>query len=176
MKLKQPISRSRPAGKVHTTVRVRRDVLNDFNERAASLNMRRDSYLNRMLDFASHELRRVHTGQPGASRVDSHLRRSNAGMAKLGLVLDSDVARRITAICKEKNVSRDAFVERSIELLVGMGPVMGSSPLGAAADILQDPFGWLIQASGSSDRFYSDLSLDLSDLLPTSTRRKPQRK
>jgi hypothetical protein len=116
----------------------------------------------------------VSPGEAGAARIDSHLRRSSAAMAKLGLVLDSDVARRITAICKKKNISRDAFVERSIELLIGSGPVPGS-PLGRAAEILANPLGWLDDGLGNSDLFFSNLSVDISDLLPANMRPKTGR-
>lgn len=167
-------TQSRRSGKVHTTVHIQRTTLRKFNEYVADLHLRRDMLLNNALGSALPELKKIRIAPRGAGRANSVLRRNNPEMIKLGLVLDSDVARNVTAICKEKNVSRDAFIERSIELLVGEGPAEGS-PLGAANEILADPIGWIINSWGS-EGLYEDLSIDLTDLIRQETHRKRRRK
>lgn len=167
-------SRSRRSGKAHTTVHVRRAVLQKLNEYVADLHFRRDMLLNNALKTALPELKKIRAAPRGAGRANSILRRNNPGMIKLGLVLDIDVAKNVTAICKEKNVSRDAFIERSVELLVGEGPADGS-PLGAANDILADPIGWIINSWGS-EGLYGDLSIDFSDIIQMETRRRRRKK
>lgn len=168
-------SKTRQIDKVHTTVHVRRTVLQKLNEYVAELHLRRDMLLNNTLRTALPELKKIQNAPRGAERANSVLRRNNPEMIKLGLVLDSNVARDITAICKEKSVSRDAFIERSIELLVGEGPIQGS-PLGAANDILADPIGWIINLWGGSEDLYGGLSIDLTDLIQQETRRRRRRK
>ena len=167
-------SRSRRSGKVHTTVHVRRAMLQKLDEYVVDMHLRRDMLLNNALKTALPEIKKIQAAPPGAGRANSVLRRNNSEMVKVGLVLDSDVAKNITAICKEKNVSRDAFIERSIELLVGEGPVQGS-PLGAANDILADPIGWIINSWGSED-LYEGLSIDLTDLIQQETHRRRRKK
>ena len=167
-------SRSRRSGKVHTTVHVRRAMLQKLDEYVADMHLRRDMLLNNALRTALPKLKKIRAAPRGAGRANSILRRNNPEMVKLGLVLDSDVARNVTAICKEKNVSRDAFIERSIELLVGEGPAEGS-PLGAANDILADPIGWVINSWGS-EGLYGDLSIDFSNFIQQETRRRSRKK
>ena len=167
-------SRSRRSGKVHTTVHVRRAVLQKLDEYVADMHLRRDMLLNNALRTALPKLKKIRAAPRGAGRANSILRRNDPEMIKLGLVLDSIVARDITTICKEKSVSRDAFIERSIELLVGEGPVQGS-PLGAANDILADPIGWIINSWGSED-LYGGLSIDLTDLIQQETHRRRRKK
>lgn len=167
-------SQSRRIGKVHTTVHIRRAVLQSLNKYMSDLHLRRDMLLNNALRTALPELRRIQNAPRGAARANSILRRNNTEMVRLGLVLDGDIASNLTNICKQKNVSRDAFIERSIELLVGEGPAEGS-PLGAANEILADPIGWVINTWGA-DGLYDNLSIDFSNLIQGKTRRTNKKK
>lgn len=135
----------KPAQKTQITVHVATETLSQLNEDMKDLNLRRDAYLNGLLRDEVKELLNdaVPANTEKSASFLAALSRTNKDKSKLVITLDKDVAEQLSAACKKKRISRDAFVESVIAFLTGTGDFEGNGgPLSAALVILENPRSW----------------------------------
>ena len=125
-----------------TTFRISPDVLAEFQEYINAIGLRRDKYLNRVLPRAVSWLSVAKANSPAAERFWKIMRDARKdSIQKIAVSLDSDVLKKLNAVCADKRVPRDQFFETFLETLI-QAPVCGSglAPLPAALSLIEDPW------------------------------------
>lgn len=129
-----------------------------------SLHITRDAYLNALLAREIEELaREVEFRTPNDAH--QHIKRRLRGLnrERMTIAVDRDVAQRIRQILEEKNISRDAFVNRILFFLVAKPAHLKRlgfeyerqqevevKPLGDAWTFLHDPFANIRMSNGDA--------------------------
>ena len=114
-----------------------------LEEKLSDLFLRRDGYLSKEL---AREIEKLGELPPNTHIVADYLRlqrqHSATSMVKVGIKLPESLFSRINAVCAEKRVPRDLFVETFIRLLTNGAPEFGIdvSPLDKALDYIDDPY------------------------------------
>lgn len=100
------------APKTKITVLVKKEIFDGFCTRAKTLGLRRDAYLNQTLP---EEINFFFTNAPAGSKRGElllrTLRPSAKDVVRVGITLDSEVAKAMTKACADKHVLRDHFME-----------------------------------------------------------------
>lgn len=123
------------------TFRVQKALVAALDKLLAQIHLRRDSYLNHVLADEVESLAKL---KPNSERAKKHLRQLRGAVpdkARIAVTLDADLVTRLNAVCEEKGIVRDAFLEEFIKFLV-LGDHDGgscSSPLVKAAELLGNP-------------------------------------
>ena len=118
--------------KTKITVLINKKIFDSFCATAKELGLRRDAYLNQVLP---EEISFFSSKAPAGSKRGEHLlralRSSEKDIVKVGITLDSEVAKAMTGACADKHVSRDLFMEACLAHL--------DQVLGGAAVIIINP-------------------------------------
>lgn len=152
------------------TLKIVENHLARFNDAITPLCLKRDAFLNHMLRI---ETSRLAEDLEGLGRQSSTARRYVTGRLKkmgtlklqpINVVVDKSVADALTEVLHRHNVSRDAFVNRMIYLMIANRqeldeinlPIavnaneidqwfesVSTTPLGAIGDFMADPFHYL---------------------------------
>jgi len=135
------------------TVSIDRKIAEEFSDLIKELNLRRDQYLAAQLaSDASVYLTEVTPASSRGLKAYRMLRGFNKDLVRLTITLDEKNAELVTRLCDEKQIPRDAFVERCIEDLI--------DPLQTIASLMFDP------RAGISADFnpYQDLAWNDADV------------
>lgn len=128
------------------TITVSKSIALPFESLMKRLNLRRDSYLSSQLENEIDLLEQVPKLKE-ATRTYFRLvaQRGNVDKVKMGMKLSEELIVKINKVCKEKGIPRDLFIERFLNFLAN-GYSTGKpfedipSPLGKAAEYLEDPY------------------------------------
>lgn len=129
------------------TVTISKKIASDFSKLLDDLNLRRDAYLAKQLPNEIDHLAKL----PALSEdMATYLRymgqHKKSERTKIGLKLPEKIVEGINAICREKGIQRDLFIETFINFLVNGRKDTGNSftdtasPLRAAKEYLDDPY------------------------------------
>lgn len=108
--------RSRKIHKTKITVLINEKIFDSFCATAKELGLRRDAYLNQQLPEEISCLAKAPQGSALGERVLRTLNSHVKDLVRVGITLDSEVAKRITDVCSEKHVVRDHFLESCLVL------------------------------------------------------------
>jgi len=130
--------------KMVMTVRIQKDVAEQFNKLIGEIGLRRDTYLNRLLPREVELLSELPPNSERAARFSKlSAQWFEDQKTRLGLKLDTALVQRINDVCREKGIVRDAFIGTFLEFLVdgyeGDSESVGS-PLGKVFALIEDPY------------------------------------
>ncbi len=130
------------------TIRLKEEVVIKFDAALKGLKLRRDEYLREQLEREIESLAAV---KPNSELAAHYLQLSKmerfSDRIKIGLKLPANLIDRINAVCAEKLVPRDLFIESFLSFLVDGWPEEGvASPLAKAYVYLDDPY-WDVDGS-----------------------------
>lgn len=129
-------------------------VMDRLNKKIEGLMLRRDSYLNSVLDSEIDCLEKEITNTNSEPARDYLLSQLKMMPTKsISIALDKKLIERIDTVCKKINVARDCWINRVLFFLAAEAPqltVIGIdahrheelsiNPLDAASDLIFDPF------------------------------------
>jgi hypothetical protein len=124
------------------TLRLRERVIRGLDLSMKDLKLRRDEYLREKLEQEVETLSQV---TPNSEVATRYLQMSKmerfSDRVKVGFKLPADLIDRINAVCADKRIPRDLFVESFLDFLVNGWPEEGvASPLVKAYEYLNDPY------------------------------------
>lgn len=130
------------------TIRLKKGVVVKFDAALKALKLRRDEYLREQLE---REIEHLAAVRPNSELATRYLQLSKmerfSDRVKVGLKLPAELIERINAVCAEKRVPRDLFIESFLRFLVDGWPEEGvASPLAKAYEYLNDPY-WDVDGS-----------------------------
>lgn len=127
--------------KVKTTFHIDKAIYTVFAENIKEIGLRRDLYLNRVLDQEITLLMQETPNSVRASQLLKLLRDARmSDRVKVSISLDKDLIDRMKNACVKVRVSRDSFLEKFLDFL-NEGALNGScaSPLARIIDLIGDP-------------------------------------
>ena len=124
------------------TLRLREQVIRNFDAQLKALKLRRDEYLRAKLETEVESLSQI---CPNSELAARYLQLSKmerfSDRVKVGFKLPADLIERINAVCADKRIPRDLFIESFLDFLVNGWPEEGVvSPLAKAYVYLDDPY------------------------------------
>lgn len=117
--------------KTKITVLINRKTFDSFCATAKELGLRRDAYLNQNLPEEISCLKKAPGGSKRGELVLRTLRSSEKDMVRVGITLDSKVAKAMSEVCADKHVLRDHFIEACLATF--------DNVLGQAAVLILNP-------------------------------------
>ena len=133
------------------TVRIWGHLFNLLEERVEACGFRRDTFLEKII---AHEVGLLGDELPQSNsdaaraHIEHHLKlRFKSGHKQMSLSMSADVADELASICEDKNVPREAFLNRLIMLLV------------AKPEFL-DRYFFGLYGTGEGDSFRKDVAKD----------------
>jgi len=148
------------ASKNHTriTVWIDGDLLDELTEKTQAVGVSKNRLLRDTLDVELDFLATLPANSGKGARFLKALSRVKKNRVRLSLSLENETAKRLDAICEEKGVPRDEFLNEYIHFLVhGDRNLMGTpSPLDKVQSLLSDPRFEYIQ---EGDHPYSEMSM-----------------
>lgn len=124
-----------------TTFHLDRTIYSKFTDNIKEIGLRRDVYLNRVLEY---EIERLMTETPNSVKGERLLKSirdvHRSDWVKVSISLDKDLIDRMNKACAKVRISRDLFLEKFLEFL-NVGARNGScpSPLAKIIDLISNP-------------------------------------
>lgn len=150
------------AHKTKITALINREVFDSFNDAVKELGLRRDAYINQVL---SHEIEflnnKVSAGSKSSELLLRSLRSRQKDYVKVGITLDSTLAKKLTAVCSDKNILRDQFLETCLDQLgevLGEATTMILNPFTSRDVSGVNPYEHLVVSDEDVASFFSKLS------------------
>lgn len=143
-------------GKIMVTVLS--PVMDRIDEKMQSLGMRRDAYLNGLLDTQIEQMSQDLKGKSNSNKAREYLlgelKAKRMPTRSMSLALNRAVIARIDKVCKETNLARDCFINRVLYFLsaeakhlknIGIDAAndregLSVNSLDAASELISDPF------------------------------------
>ncbi|MFA5370690.1 MAG: hypothetical protein WC298_01795 [Sideroxydans sp.] len=125
------------------TVRLKENVVLEFDTKLKDLKLRRDEYLRMQLEREIETLAEISPNSELATRYLQATRMERfSDRLKVGIKLTARLIERINEVCSEKRVPRDLFIESFLDFLVNGWPEFGvdCSPLDKAYEYLNSPY------------------------------------
>jgi len=125
------------------TLQLNAGLVAKLGQNLEDLCLRRDVYLSKQL---AREIEKLNELPANSDIVAGYLRlgrqHSVTSMVKVGIKLPEPLVSRINAVCAEKRVPRDLFVETFMRFLTNGAPEFGvdASPLDKASEYINDPY------------------------------------
>jgi hypothetical protein len=117
--------------KTKITVLINKKIFDSFCATVKEVGLRRDAYLNQVLPDEISFLNETPARSKRGELVLRTLRSSEKDIVRVGITLDSEVAKRMTRVCADKHVLRDLFMQACLEHL--------DNVLGQAAVLMTNP-------------------------------------
>lgn len=117
--------------KTKITVLINKKIFDSFCDTVKEAGLRRDAYLNQVLPDEISSLTEAPAGSKRGERVLRTLRSSEKDIVKVGITLDSKVAKDMTKVCADKHVLRDHFMQACLAHLdnvLGKALVLMTNP------------------------------------------------
>ena len=161
--------KSRKTRKTKITVLLQKEVFDIFCASVKELGLRRDLYLNRVLGDGIRCLTETTAGSLEGAFFRRTLRSHAKDLIRVGITLDTDVAKAMNDACSERHVLRDEFLEAFLADLDGV--------LGQAATMILNPGALLDQNAYDnlpmSEEAVASLVAKLSDTSNSGPTEKP---
>ena len=107
-----PKSKQSALQKTKITVQIDREIFESFRDAVEELNLRRDAFLNLNLRDEIECLREApKAGKKGEGLLKALRAVKMKDMVAVGIKLDKALAEELVAVCAEKRIQRDVFVE-----------------------------------------------------------------
>jgi|GEM_PF-2097965 len=149
--------------KIKTTMMLDAALYEEFAGIVKAIGLRRDAMLSKWLEAELNYLREIKPNSSAQAKLRKLLRADGVGeLKKVVFTLNKSVVDELNAICREKGILRDAFVESYLRYLLkddqnDMGP-----PLYRMLELIEDPrctYGFL--PDGERSMPYDELSIEL---------------
>jgi hypothetical protein len=97
--------------KTKITVLINKKIFDSFCATVKECGLRRDAYVNQVLPDEISSLTKAPAGSKRGELVLRTLRSGDKDIVRVGITLDSEVAKAMTEACADKHVLRDHFME-----------------------------------------------------------------
>jgi hypothetical protein len=149
--------------KIKTTFMLDANLYEEFSSVVKKIGLRRDLLLNKWLAVELDYLRQIKTNSAIAEKFQRSVRLASKNeKKKVVLTLDKSLLKDLNAVCREKGVLRDSFIESYMTYLLKDDENDFGPPLYRILELVQDPrtyYGWL--PGGTRNMPYDELSIDL---------------
>jgi hypothetical protein len=140
------------------SVRITKELFERFTKSVREIGLRRDQYLDDVLDMAADILEGQKGGSARGGRL-AHIVFDNKAeeTAQVSLRLRRDLVERISSLCEDKNLPRDLFFEAAFEDLC--------HALDLAIDRLSDPYTHILDNWETAFKEYLYTDDDVDEIL-----------
>ena len=149
--------------KTKTTFMLDAKLYAEFSNVVQEIGLRRDVLLNKWLPIELDYLSRIKANSPMAAGLQKSARlASKSAKKKVVFTLETSVLGKLNAVCKEKGVLRDAFLESYLTYLLKDDENDIGPPLYRILELLENPrtmYGWL--PDGNRLMPYEELNVDV---------------
>jgi hypothetical protein len=149
--------------KTKTTFVLDAELYDEFSGVVKEIGLRRDLLLNKWLAVELDYLRQLKANSTIAEKFQKAVRLASKNeKKKVVLTLDKSLLEEINAVCREKGVLRDSFLEGYMTYLLKDDENDVGPPLYRILELVKDPRAWYGWTGGGARIMpYDELSIDL---------------